>query len=954
MKRIILLIALLPLFAVAQKKPLDHSVYDGWETVGPRIVSNDGKWVVYTVTPQEGDATMFIESLTGPKFKLEVPRGYGASVSEDSRYAVFKIKPFFKDTREAKIKKKKPDEMPKDSMGIVELGKTDILKVPAIKSFKLPSKGHGWVAYQTEAKPAKPAAPANKVVDSLKKRVDSLTRVIHELKGEPIPAAKLEPAGSVKKEAEPAGTPLIVRNLASGKEWTFNNTGDYQFDESGKRLVYEQKRDTKDSTSQNLIILYYPDKEQSVTVLRDGNVFKNFTFTEAGDRLAFLAEREKDKKAVHKFYDLYLYTEGGDSAVQIVNKSTAGMPDGSSVSENGSLRFSKSGKRLMFGTAPITPPKDTTLVEMDLVKLDIWHYKDDYLQPQQLKRLTMDQRANYMAVYDLDKGTMRQIGSKGLPSVQAVNDGDGKWFMATTDTGRRVASQWEGRTLKDVYAIDVETGNQVLVARNFNGFPYASPSGKYILMYDQDKQHYYIWDNGTIRNISEAVKVPLYDELNDVPDTPRPYGTMDWEENDAYVYVYDRYDIWKLDPQGKKAPVRITPDGRKDQKIYRYMRVDREEKFVKPGQEVFFSVLNDADKSMSFVRSKLADKLQFTNITNGPYRIRGLQKAKDAGSLIYTKETYVQSPDLYSYVNNKEQKITDINPQQSEYNWGTAELFNWTTFDGKKSTGIVYKPEDFDPSKKYPVILYFYERLSDGLHSYIAPTPTPSRLNISFFVSRGYVVFAPDIAYTIGHPGNSAYNYIVSGAQALAKEPGIDGERMGIQGQSWGGYQVAHLITRTNMFKAAWAGAPVVNMFSAYGGIRWGTGLNRQFQYEHTQSRIGATIWKRPDLYTENSPLFHFENVQTPVVVMANDNDGAVPWYQGIEMFTALRRLGKQVWMLNYNGEEHNLVERKNKKDIQIREQQFFDWLLKGEKPARWITDGVPAIDKGRDWGLDN
>jgi dipeptidyl aminopeptidase/acylaminoacyl peptidase len=234
----------------------------------------------------------------------------------------------------------------------------------------------------------------------------------------------------------------------------------------------------------------------------------------------------------------------------------------------------------------------------------------------------------------------------------------------------------------------------------------------------------------------------------------------------------------------------------------------------------------------------------------------------------------------------------------------------------------------------------------------MAPAPTPSRLNIPFFVSRGYLVLAPDIAYRKGYPGRSGFDHIVSGVRAVAKKGWADSTRMGLQGQSWGGYQAAYIITRTNLFKAAWAGAPVANMTSAYGGIRWESGMNRQFQYEHSQSRIGANLWEDPKLYIENSPLFHLPSVKTPLVIMANDADGAVPWYQGIEMFTAMRRLGQKVWMLNYNGEAHNLVERRNRKDIQIREQQFFDWLLKGEKPARWITDGVSATEKGKDWGL--
>lgn len=342
-------------------------------------------------------------------------------------------------------------------------------------------------------------------------------------------------------------------------------------------------------------------------------------------------------------------------------------------------------------------------------------------------------------------------------------------------------------------------------------------------------------------------------------------------------------------------------------------------------------------------------------------------KSKNQNVFIYTKERFEEGPDLYINSGAKineykkegftilldEKKLSSLNLQQNDYNWGTAELFKWKAYTGKDVEGVLYKPEDFDPKKKYPMICYFYETHSDGLHQYIPPSPTPSRLSISFFVSRGYVVFSPDIHYGTGHPARDCYNHVVSGARALVKKGFIDSTRIGIQGQSWGGIQVAQLITMTNLFKAAWAGAPVANMTSAYGGIRWESGVNRQFQYEKSQSRIGATLWEKPQLYIENSPLFHLPKVKTPLVIMANDNDGAVPWYQGIELFTAMRRLSKKVWMLNYNGEAHNLVERKNRKDISIREQQFFDWLLKGDKPPKWITEGVPAIKKGKDWGLE-
>jgi dipeptidyl aminopeptidase/acylaminoacyl peptidase len=373
---------------------------------------------------------------------------------------------------------------------------------------------------------------------------------------------------------------------------------------------------------------------------------------------------------------------------------------------------------------------------------------------------------------------------------------------------------------------------------------------------------------------------------------------------------------------------------------------------VDEGKPVFLSGFNKIDKNQGLYK---LGKKDISKLWSGPYTYRMLSADDKINKVIYTKEDYQNSPDLYLLADFKnETKLTDINPQQEDYNWGTAELVHWTTPKGYKSEGILYKPEDFDPNKKYPIIAYFYETLSDGLYTYQAPAPTPSRLNIPYFVSNGYLVFAPDIRYETGYPGKSAEEFINSGMHYLARNNNwVDSTKMGIQGQSWGGYQVAHLITRTDMYAAAWSGAPVVNMTSAYGGIRWGTGMSRQFQYENTQSRIGKPLWEARDLYIENSPLFFMDKVNTPVAIMHNDNDGAVPWYQGIEFFTALRRLNKPVWLLNYNGDDHNLIQRQNRKDIQIREAQFFDHFLKGKPAANWIKKGVKATEKGIDWGLE-
>ena len=273
---------------------------------------------------------------------------------------------------------------------------------------------------------------------------------------------------------------------------------------------------------------------------------------------------------------------------------------------------------------------------------------------------------------------------------------------------------------------------------------------------------------------------------------------------------------------------------------------------------------------------------------------------------------------------------------------------------GKKLEGLLVTPEDLDPTKKYPMLVYFYERSSENLHQHVTPRPSRSIIHWGFCASNGYVVFIPDITYSTGDPGASAYDAIVSGTQSMVDQFSfIDSTRMALQGQSWGGYQIAWLITRTNMFRCAMAGAPVSNMTSAYGGIRWQTGMSRIFQYERTQSRIGSTLWDNLDKYIENSPVFFAPNVQTPLLMMHNDNDGAVPWYQGIEYFMALRRLNKPVWMLVYNNEEHNLLRRANTKDLTIRMMQFFDYYLKDAPMPVWMRDGIPAVDKGRKTGYD-
>lgn len=916
------------------KKPLNHDVYDSWKKVSGESISNDGKWVVYSVEPQEGDAHLVLFNTDSRKFDT-IPRGMNANISEASDFVVFSIKPFYAEVKKLKIAKKKEDDLPKDSLGIYNLATSKLTKIPRVKSFKLPEKGSGWLAYQLEKEPADTAKKGKK---ALEKKDDVA-----------------DPADEETSKKEEKGTTIVLRNLLTGREYSFSFGGEFAFSKNGKRFIVATTGNDSTVKAGVFTVNTVESAADSVKLYCDTlalgkGKFNGVVCDEQGTQAAFVADRDTSK-AKQRYFSLYYWSENANSAEVVVDTLTQGLPRKWLISENGRIFFSKDGKRLFFGTAPVPIPEDTTMNDEETAKLDIWNWQDPYLQPQQLRNLDNEKKRSYSAVVHLRKRKFVQLATVDMPTVNVGVEGNADIAIGISEVPYRQLISWDA-VYRDVYLVDPLSGEAKKIVTKTRGNAALSSGAQYVSWYAEEDtcwRVYSIKQEKTI-NISATVPYPVYNELNDVPGDPPPHGILGWTKDDKDIFIYDRYDIWKLDPNGKRPAESLTRIGRKENLRFRYVRLDRDEKFLAPDAQVLLDAFSYADKSSGFYTMKLNESLPPRKIIMQPYDFSKPQKAEKSGKLIMTRSNFRECPDLYvtGMAMAQLDRISDINPQQRNYLWGSVELISWIAGDGKPIDGLLYKPENFDPKKKYPLISYFYERYSDGLHRYIPPAPPTSSVNISLYVSRGYVVFVPDIRYQIGYPGKSAYDCIIPGILNLVQSGFIDSSKVGIQGHSWGGYQVAYLVANSKLFAAAEAGAPVVNMTSAYGGIRWETGVSRMMQYEKEQSRIGASLWVKPMLYVENSALFRAPNIQTPLLMLHNDADGAVPWYQGIEMFTALRRLGKPVWMLTYNGEAHGLRQRKNQRDFAVRMLQFFDHYLMGEPAPVWMTRGLPAIDKGK------
>jgi dipeptidyl aminopeptidase/acylaminoacyl peptidase len=989
----------LPLHAQVQKKALTQADWDRWESIATPALSNDGRWAAYTMRPQVGDGRYVVRSTSGST-EYTIPLGYiarannnvpargaaggggapagggggGGQLTSDGRFAiattqatkaevdriaaaVAALRAAPRPAPGAPAAAPADTATPKGALVILDLRTGQQTSIPGARAPRLARDRSDWMLYTPDSVPAPRTAG-----DSSNAGRGATPPAGGRGAGGGRGAAGATPTGPRRSY----GSTVVLRNMLTGAEEKMTYVASSTFDDSAKVLVYTIS--SRDSTQDGIFIRNLATGTTTTVMQAPGN-YRGFTFDRKQEQFTFTSDAGPEFGKPDAPLTIYHGTLKAGTAQALVT--SAMLPTGMRFLPTASASFTRNASAVTFTVSPPAPDSIPADSLNGKARFDLWHWKDPQLQPAQLLSAGRDRNKSYQAIVHVDgkgtgparvikgKDTTFTLGSRKVirladDTVSAVQlSDDAKVGVATSSVRYDIAKMW-GDDGNDIYLVDPATGSRKLIAEKVQSGGQLSTDAKFVTFFNAGHWHAYQIATGKLLNVTAQVPGVRFDqETFSTPGDAPGWGIAGWTKGDRSVLVYDRFDLYELDPLGVRAPVMVTDSvGRKNMMTLRLVDLNRdreEERFIDPSKPLYFRAFSEKTKASGYYRDQLGVTQAPEPIVFGNYAYGQPTKAKNADVYMMTRSTFVEFPNLWVGPSLTQlTRITDANPWQKEYVWGTAEQVEWLSEDGVPLQGILYKPENFDPSKKYPLIAYNYEDLSDGLYSYVAPTGR-NVINASHYVSNGYLIFMPDIFYEEGHPGESARKSIVPGVQMLLARGYVDPKGLGIQGQSWGGYQASYIITQTNLFSAAMAGAPVANMTSAYGGIRWGSGLARAFQYERGQSRIGKSLFEAPDLYIENSPLFHLERVKTPLFIMHNDQDDAVPWWQGIELFVGLRRLEKEVYLINYNGDVHNPASRANQKDMAMRMQQFFDTKLKGAPAPDWMIRGIPAVDKGRD-----
>ena len=949
-------------------RPLSHKDYDAWRLITGQALSRDGRWLAYAYMSEDADGEVIVKSLaTAKEYRIPAgnlpqppvvppaevnpeappkPPSVKMRFSGDGQWLALSVFPTKAEIDQARRDKKKPDQMPKKSLAIVNLASGQVDRIANVKSFDLPEKGAAWLAYLTEAKPdAKPETKPDGKPDA-KPVTDPAAE------GDAGQSEEAAGNGTPKKEY---GTELTLRHLGGAERArTLADVAEFGVTRDAGLLWFTTSSRKEDDNG--IYSLATGSTDVPVALLTGRGKYTKVAWDRAQKQMAFLSDRDDVASKTSK-YKVYFWDRQAATAVELVSAATPGFPQGMVVGEKGALEFSRDGRKLYVPSAmPPKAPRDpkSEPVSEEKVTMDLWRWNDDYVQPMQKIRAKQEINRTYRNSFDLAAKKFVALAAPDLATV-VLND-FGTAAIGLDDRPYRQRVDYDG-SYADLYLVDGNTGARKLVQKGVrsSGGPVLvkwSPSGNAAVFY-RDK-HWYAVDasSGAISNLTDKLPVAFFDEENDMPEAPPAYGFGGWTRDGAAL-LYDRFDVWRVPADGTNAVNLTAGVGREQKTQFRVVRTDltgAEEEVdlgLDPSKPLTLRGESEETRATGFFRASAATAGAPQRLLWNDAAWRYVARAKDAEVFLLTASRFDQYPDLQVTGPDfrARKKVSSGGEQMKAFSWGKAELIRFENADGVPLQATLFKPANFDAKKKYPLLVYIYERLTQNLHSFVNPAPGHN-INTSYYVSNGYLVLQPDIVYTVGQPGQSALKCVLPAIQAVVDRGFVDEKAIGIQGHSWGGYQIAYMVGQTTRFRAAEAGAPVGNMTSAYSGIRWGSGLPRQFQYEHSQSRIGKTIFDDPYKFVENSPVFHARRVTTPMLILHNDNDDAVPWYQGIEFFLALRRNAKEAYLLDYNGEYHGLRRRADQKDYTVRLQQFFDHFLKGAPAPEWMEKGVPYLER--------
>jgi dipeptidyl aminopeptidase/acylaminoacyl peptidase len=848
--------------------------------------------------------------------------------TSDSRFVIATTFPSKAATDQARRERKRPDEMPKGEVLVMNLVSGQTTRLPAAKSIQVPARGGSWLAYLKEAVPATGGAR------------DGAARETTARDGAP---------------RTEYGTDLVLRDLAQGTERVVPNVLEYSFTRDGKTLVYTVSSRTADD---NGVYAITPGSTAApVAILAGKGKYSRLTWNRGETEAAFITDRD-DATASSPRFAVYRWRRGEPQAAAAVTLKTSGLPLSFVVSERGQLAYSRDGSKLYIGVAPPSRPARSAdaaaAAPDDRVLVDLWHWQDDVIQPMQRVRAGQERNRSYRGVYHIADGRYVQLADPSMRTVSLSDDGSRA--IGLDDTPYRRMVDYDGN-YNDIYLVDTATGARTLLLKQVRGGGGGgglqwSPDGKFAFFYQDKQWHLLDVNTRTTRNVSGSLGVAIHDEDDDTPDPPGNYGSGGWINDSKSFIVYDRFDVWQIFVDGQPARNLTEGEGRKTRTEFRLQSLepndeDEGARGVDATKTLYLRGTSEDTRATGFFRDTFTGTTPPQRLLWGDKNFRVATRAGDADVVVVTASRFDEYPDLHvtDATFKTLTKVTNAGVQTQNFLWGTSELVSFRNTDGVPLKAALFKPANFDPKKKYPMLVYIYEGLSQNVHGFVEPRPSHN-INFAYYISNGYVILTPDIVYTEGQPGQSALKCVLPAVDAVVNMGFIDESKIGIQGHSWGGYQIAYMVTQTNRFRAVEAGAPVGNMTSAYSGIRWGSGLPRQFQYEQTQSRIGRPLYEAPHKYLENSPIFHIDRVKTPMLILHNDNDDAVPWYQGIELYLALRRTGKEAYLFNYNGEFHGLRRRHNQKDFALRMSQFFDHFLQGAPKPEWMEKGIPYLER--------